>query len=203
MIFIKSRNCKIPELSKIPVRITAKYANLRKIPWKLRKICELRQNPVRITQNMRTYAKSRENYAKYANLRKIPWELRQICELTQNPRDNYAKYTNLRKIPWELRKNKRTYAKSRENYAKYANLRKIPWELRKLCELTQNPVRITNLTWALYTTISLYITTTEGRSNELSSLYSSSFREFFAKNHRQYCIDFFNSSPIFRRFPRS
>ena len=149
MIFIKSRNCKIPELKQNPRENYTKYANLRKIPWKLRKICELRQNPVRITQNMRTYAKSRENYAKYANLRKIPWEL------------------------------------------------------RKICELTQNPVRITNLTWALYTTISLYITTTEGRSNELSSLYSSSFREFFAKNHRQYCIDFFNSSPIFRRFPRS
>ena len=68
-----------------PVRITEKYANLRKITLELHKICELTQNPVRvtqnirtnanpvrITQNMRTYAKSRENY-------------RKICELTQNP----------------------------------------------------------------------------------------------------------------------
>ena len=144
--------------------VIAKYPNLSKIP-------------MRITQNMRTCAKSRENYAKYANLGKIPWELRKICELTQNP----------------------------VRITQNMNLRIIPWELPKICEFTQNPVRITS---ALYTTISLYIELKEGAMN--SALYrfsrffrkiaSSALRGSFVNNLRIFRQSFANFSSISRRF---
>ena len=110
--------------------VIAKYPNLSKIP-------------MRITQNMRTCAKSRENYAKYANLGKIPWELIKIRKLLQNPARImriYAKYAN------HIRESFRVHTQTiSRTYAKYANHFAY---IRKLFRVNTRNTRTISCTYA-------------------------------------------------------